>query len=468
MAANPLKIYLRNASGDAVKNDVAKLRAHLSEGHWVGINNIYTKSSGANIFKKRRDGSSPIKQRQVRDYVAASIFNHCGDGWSLLGRALALHIKGDANSSVHLAYYAELRAAMSLLAVEGIGVFNGRHVVVSNTGANLTPETGVLLKGLKISEKEKREIRGLGSTHKFVWMALEHWADRKLSAGKLSMIITPGSVSLADWFSAFDVDSSLGIVGSDWLKKWGIDIKYFGDDQNLRNHSSYRPTRMLPKRTTSAPDALSFLCELWRMCEPTPSSRFDEIDKHLLRISLSKAYKGVHGVDPKLSSNINKYKTWVENKIPTLGLDLSIQNQWVRFLTWQIQPDDSRIIHEAGQFSSVDDPNHHLQVLARAILLLRIATGISGALLRNVGFTRSDLDSWWQPYAVDHGLIDGGIDALDFLDLWDEVNVALQDVDLWRSKNPAPYSYNQLVAAIARPILRLSECERISLWGLGI
>lgn len=458
MPSDQLKKLLRSASRDAIKEAVSHLRSHLSVGQWIGLRNTYSRSYKRNPKDKKNpteviDRGRPLRQRQIQDYIAASIFTHCGDGWSLLGRALDLHIKGDSSNSVHLAYYAELRAAMSILGSIGVGVFNRTHVIVTDTRRKSVTTPG-------------RQV-----THKFAWYALEHWADRKLSAETLAEIITPGSIALSVWLDAFGISGNLHPIGRSWLKSWGIDIKQFGDDQTLRNYSSYRPSRIRPKKTAPASDSVVFLSELWRMCEPNPLSRFDEIDKHLLRTSLSQAYKSVHGVKNLRSvGNIAKYRIWIERYIPTLGFTPAIQNEWVDFLTWRIQPQDSRIIEEAGRPPLIDDPNHHLQVLSRATLLLRIATGISGNVLREAGITKTDLEFWWKPYAADHGLIENDLAVSDFLDFWEDIDTALQDIELWKFLHPTPYSYNKLVTdtRVSQPILRLSECERIALWGLGI
>jgi len=458
-ASTVLKKQLKRASRDAVKTAITKLRRHISNQHWIGLNNIYAKLYRRNpvdhhspsdvIFRGRN-----LQQRQISDYVAASIFTHCGDGWSLLGRALNLQGKGDVSSCVHLAYYAELRAAMSLLATEGIGVFNKQHVIMTGSTSGVIPTT----------------LNGTGRTHKFVWDVLEYWANRKLSSEILGEIITPGSIPLSDWFNAFGVQTYLQSVGSAWLKTWGIDIKRFGEDQILRNHSSYRPSRILPKIIVPADDSLSFSSELWKMCEPDSGSRFNEIDKHLLRESLAKIY--ITSIppfaDPHTTTNNAKYKLWIEQGITHLGLVPEVQVNWVNFLTWNIQPNTSRIIESAAGTASVEDPAYHLQVLARAVLLLRISTGISGKLLRETGFTKDDLKFWWHPYATDHGLIKKTMLVSDFMDLWSDIDVAIQDIETWKSSNPAPYSYNQLARNVSHQLSLLGECERISLWGLGI
>ncbi len=449
-ASITLKKQLRRASRDAIKEAVIRLKTHLSAKRWIGQQNIYARLYIRKPSEPIR--STNLKQRQIADYIAASIFTHCSDGWSLLGRSLNLHIKGDTNSSVHLAYYAELRAAMSILATEGIGVFNSKHVIL--TGA--TPNAVITTGGTR--------------THKFVWDVLEHWADRKLSAQILAEVITPGSIPLSGWLAAFGVSTHLHPVGRSWLRSWGVDIKQFGDDQILRNHSSYRPSRIVPRPVILAQDALSFSSELWQMCEPSTASRFNEIDRHLLRDSLAQIYQNAIPpfVDPKKPANLAAYKSWIERGITSLGFTAAVQANWVDFLTWKIQPDRPRILEEAGGTASIDEPNYHLQVLARAVLLLRISTGVGSKMLQEVGFTKDDLEFWWHPYAVDHGLIDHTLPVADFLDLWSDIGIALQDIEDWRSSNPVPYSYNQLSRNISNQLSLLGECERISLWGLGI
>jgi hypothetical protein len=215
-----------------------------------------------------------------------------------------------------------------------------------------------------------------------------------------------------------------------------------------------------------AEQAVSFLKELWRLCEPTPSSRFEEIDKHLLRMSLAQAYKSTRGLDPK--SDVSKYRDWVESKIAKLSLDPAIRKTWVDFLTWKIQPDDPSLLKQAAEVTSLENPDHHIQVIARAALLLRIATGIAGRLLAEAGFTKDQLIFWLEPYAVDHGVLENGGAVSDFLDLWADTEAALRDVSDWESSVTPSYSYGDLVRNIPSQIHRLGESERVFLWGLGI
>jgi hypothetical protein len=81
-------------------------------------------------IKKDVGRNRQITHRHLREYIAASSVAHCADGWGYLGRSIEAHLRGDGNVSRHLGYYAELRAALGLLASEGIGVFDRNHFVV--------------------------------------------------------------------------------------------------------------------------------------------------------------------------------------------------------------------------------------------------------------------------------------------------------------------------------------------------
>lgn len=447
MPNNSLKKSLRKASAHAVALAAESLKGHVQVGRWIGPKNVYAKVYKNPRYKGISDSLKRVAFRphQINQYVAASVVTHCCDGWSQLGRAVQCQARGDSNAAVHLAYYAELRAAMSLLAAEGVGVFVNTHAVVGDGSTTKT--------------SKKR-------THEFVWMALEHWAARQVSAKRISITITPGGISLKTWFDSFNITPSIHPIGEAWLKRWGIDIKQFADDRLLRNQASYRPSRISPRAQLPASDSLIFLKELWESCEPSPPSRFDHIDKHLLRSSLADAYQSINSTNPR--TNMPAYRNWIQANIPKLNLNPKIEKVWVDFLTWSVSPQDSAVISKARLVSSSLQPDHHLQVIARATLLLRVATGAASALLTDAGFTRNDLSFWWQPYLIDNGISGAGNLPADFMDLWADADTAVQDVSNWQNGNPPTISYNDVLRGLASQMSTLSECERIALWGLAL
>src|SRR6266481_5958480 len=58
--------------------------------------------------------------QQMADYLALSTCCHALDGWRYLSQASIALMTGARNQALHLAYYAELRAALSILGSSGI------------------------------------------------------------------------------------------------------------------------------------------------------------------------------------------------------------------------------------------------------------------------------------------------------------------------------------------------------------
>jgi len=74
-----------------------------------------------------QDGSVPpgetafaaVTKEDLLEVLAIRGPLHALDGWSYVGRALSALIAGDSHAARHLAYYGELRGALSLLASSG-------------------------------------------------------------------------------------------------------------------------------------------------------------------------------------------------------------------------------------------------------------------------------------------------------------------------------------------------------------
>ena len=105
------------------------LRRFIKRQGWIGKNNKYSIDTVKKIVAKSKAGHIQ-EARHLSQYIAASCVLHCADGWAYLGKAILAVLRGDPHRSRHFGYYAELRAAMSLLASEGIGVFDKKHAVI--------------------------------------------------------------------------------------------------------------------------------------------------------------------------------------------------------------------------------------------------------------------------------------------------------------------------------------------------
>ena len=443
------KSFLSRASSDGLSAALWRLKNYFPYGRWLGTNNKY----GHRILKALTADTNARRSPQsehLSEYLASSVILHCANGWSFLGRAIHCHSLGDLDQARHLAYYAELRAAMSLLGAEGIGIFNRHHVIVESSGNCLV-------------------IPRRHGTHQFTWLALEHWAGLQRSADFLSSAILPGGIPLEDWLRSFGPSGSVSQmrpIGTKWLRSWGLDLKRFTDDREARNEASYRPNTIYPVQSLDCFESAIFLRNLWSLCEPGLASSFEALDQYLLRLSLEYAFKAIKGRTVPQATTI--YKAWISSLVNALNLRDSVRDEWESFLKRKRHAQDPDLFQEASQVSDVRHSRHHLHVIARAALLLRIATAASARLVRNAEYSRDELEFWWSDLGLSRGLWASGSEPASFADLWLDVQDALNDLNSWESAFVTSPSRADWLQECAPQILKLSQCERVILWGIGL
>ena len=204
-----------------VELTLTSLGRFMTDANWLGTQNRYATEPVKRIADDLRRGGIQ-NPSQLSEFIAASCLLHCSDGWSYLGRAISSLLRGDPHRARHLAYYAELRATTSLLATEGIGIFNSEHFAI--TGPSVA--TALATKS---------------GTHYFAWDCLEYWSDQPASANLFAQIIRPYGISLEDWCAPLGGASTLAPHARKWFKQWGMDLHVFLKDHAVRNVSSYEP-----------------------------------------------------------------------------------------------------------------------------------------------------------------------------------------------------------------------------------
>ncbi len=436
---------LELSSSKGVLDVLCELRCFFNRKRWIGNNNRYR----VNCLKTLNDdiNAGNIDNKHLREYIVASIFLHCADGWTYLGRALDSHARGNTNISRHLAYYAELRSAMAILAAEGIGVFHPKHFIIN-------------------SNSECKRIPRKYQTHKFVWLAFEHWASLQRSADLIGVIISPYGIGLDVWVQSFAGSFNITHVGSEWLKSWGLDIRVCSEDREARNESSYTPNRLNRVPNLGVNRCSDFLCEFWGIFEPDIVSRFKDLDMYLLRRCMESIYRGVHG-SLRSGSYKDRIRTTVDDVLPIPSS--RFRGEVVDFLLRVTDSSDPVVLSEAFNNTKTTNPKHHIQVISRAALLLRVATGICDKLITEANYNRSDLSFWWEEFGIDRGLWDSASAPNNFIDLWDDVDEAVNDIQGGMGNQGAAYfSYASWWSERAKAISQLGRCERIILWGFGI
>ena len=171
--------------------------------------------------RKIFDTDISAKDREVlANYLAHALIGHLFDGWRYLSHSLLALISGARAKSIHLAYYAELRAALSILATGGI-------CILDNTNFSLDENGDVHWFG--------------GRTHTAVWTALQAWADRDDIAAQIFSSFICADLSGVDWARACDPSGTGGDIPKAWVEEWAVDLSAIHEDQNARNLASYNP-----------------------------------------------------------------------------------------------------------------------------------------------------------------------------------------------------------------------------------
>lgn len=439
---------LRQSSKEGTALALGSLSPYHRRRRWIASTNRYRANATECLRIDVANGGSP-RSRDLAQYIAASAPVHCADGWSLLGRALDAHARCDPDSARHFAYYAELRATMSLLAAEGIGVFNAQHFVVDSA-----------VRCKPVPEKPPQ------GTHQMAWRALHHWSGLKRAADLLGKIIRPGGRSLELWFELFSAGTNLLPVGSRLLRDWGLDLRILSKDRDARNAASYRPGAFSRLQALNAMATSAFLTEVWRQCEPAPDRPFEQLDRHFLRLSLERAFRAVTGQEA--SSNPRAYSDRVTSMLGGLSFSQAAEYDWLQFLTRSTEAGDPPVIAEALRRSPPEDPRHHVQVIARAIHLLRVATGACALFLKSQGIDRSRLRFWWAPLGEERGLWEPGAPPDEFHDLWADAGVAVDDLRDTVSSKSVSIALASWRRDYAGQISVLGTSERIALWGLRL
>lgn len=442
MALSPANLTV--VSGVSRSNVTATLLAmkpYVAASLWVGKKNRYSFDT-VNKIQQELAAGGIARPRQLSQYIAASTILHCGDGWSYLGRSLSALLKGDPHRARHLAYYAELRAAMSLLASVGVGVFNNKHFVID------APTSIVALNGQQ-------------GTHKFVWDCLVAWGALPSSGDLFARVVKPHGVELASWLQPVGGAAALA---KDWFIQWGMDLQVTAADQYARNESSYRPDGMSHTWALKASEVLTFVREFWASMEPASASRFENVDSHVLRVGLESSFRGTIGCSPKQKPSA--YKEFVTKAVVAQSLEESATKRWIEFLCRRVAPDDI-LCMKYSKIAPTVRAQSHFSVLSRAALLLRLATGSALELETDIGLSAKDTSFWWGAIGNCRGMWDGARTETEIMDLWADIEPVLAGVDHFQARVPSPdQTFYRLGNEISPDVSHLGSCERIAIWGL--
>lgn len=437
LGPNQLNV-LRRASNQAIVVVFGRLSRHLAKSSWVAASNRYRHDTVDHLEVDYTTNS--VQQTALIEYIAASAPLHCADGWSFLARAMDACEHGNSYIAVHLAYYAELRAAMAILATQGIGVFDKRHYVVDS------PSSCHLING---------------RTHVFTWQALEFWAGLPHSGEQLLKILNVGGNTVWSWLTAYQASTTLSAtVASSWLRTWGLDLQLLANDQEVRNEASYRPNDVTTTPTFDVVRTSKLLTDFWKLSEPSALS-FDLLDRHLLKMAVQRIFKGANPASRIRSAH---YRGGLRTMLSALGMNPVESTKMIGFLERSESP---LLLKLAEKRSAKAWPGRHLEVLARASLMLRVATGFCAQLISDSTVDRSTLNFWVDAFAETRGLWTPGARPQNLLELWDVIKTALTDEESWMTGRAADsLPVIEWRTGRADTLLPLAQCECVMLWSL--
>ncbi|MFG1214950.1 hypothetical protein V5F72_20870 [Xanthobacter flavus] len=417
MAIDPLnasdKTAVARADVGAIRNALSALKTR-SVPPWLGPANPYP------------DGTLPPVNVAVADQDLIEIIAirgplHALDGWSYVARALNALIGGDAHAARHLAYYGELRGALSILASSGIGIFNKRNAVIDALGT--------------VHNLAKR------ATHDMCWATISQWALSGASVDRIVGSLRLAGTPLLEPFREF-FPSGASVAANFLMTEWGFDLAQGAEDRDERNWSSYQPT-VLAQIETKPKEDMDFLKMFWEALRPGGAS----IELHLLRILLETEAK-VH------STQLIDYKGSYDRLDDSLKTRIHFD-----FLTRATDARDHELLAFASQRAL---PAHPYSMICRAALLLRLATGLAEGNLVAAGIQPSvQFEAWWKAFGISHGLWAPEAEPASSFLLWDDVDLALDDAI------SAPTAHRHgWISALASNTMRICETERAALWGL--
>ena len=384
-------------------------------------------------FTKRYSG------QQISEVLAATSPNHCMDGWTFLSRALAALLAGDTHTTRHLAYYAQLRAALCILGCNGIGIFNTINFAVDSSLAVHRLDTVRLDK------------RGLG-THAAVWAALELWASRPTFAKVFLESVTFRGVSLSDCIDAVWPSSVPAPLVEATIRAWGVDLMRSDIERESRNISSYSVHAFNPTISNLLP-RLELVRDIWLCLEPDGLGGFPSLDRHLLR----KFLELMRSQNPR---SMRRRRFWTRN---FRNLDSSIrQFAALDFLAGAHEPNDLVVFIHANS----GPPGDVHAMICRALLLLRTATSIVHTAFVDAGFVplADNVPPSFEQVGDVRGFWAQGQMPNDLMDLWTDVDVAVSDLAHSISSNPA--DQHGFLRSFSGYAGFLSQTERACMWAL--
>lgn len=391
----------------------------------------------------------------VAQYLALSSSNHLLNGWRLLSQATAALLAGARSASVHMAYYAELRAAKAILATSGIVIRDNVHCVLDASG-NVTsfgalrtkaiaaqdPSRAMLVRDLLLTFMPFRRTSAPNSafsarpikTHVAAWAALTAWAKLPNSGLRIINSLAGLRFSKIDWVESCCQSAAMReSLAGHWAQNWSIDLKSIAIDQGTRNKASYGVDLSQNAFAPLSAEDLRLIMLIHKSWLGIDQGSVDELDLCLINdfVNKSAKYSGWAGKEGR-KRMWQHVQHWLEGPG---GQSPAASIQLVDAVRKTARGPASRILKAAnGDKASVTG------ILCRSFLLLRLASALLSREWQEMAIISPHGVLSWQQRLLNDFAVNSHLDSkpssgVKFADFEIDISDVLDELDRWMAVN---------------------------------
>jgi len=457
---NMLQASVHAASPDAVIAAGARLGAAVVIYPFLESTNPLCDAAHKIVEATLLGPVSAPKQQLLAEYLVIAAAWHTLEGWRNLAQAALAMLNGARPTAVHLAYYAELRAARSILANSGIcvrdyhhfgldpsgvvmkfGARQGRKAPVANPSIMARIRKGLaLIKGFQRSAGEditqsERPIR----THVAAAEALSAWATTAANGGRVIGAMRGLRFRGVDWVEAIRSTSMRDSIAAEWLSNWSVDLRSLSRDHDQRKIASYGVSFNAKDFDPVREDDIRLVRAMNECSLSQDSGDVDALDLAVLRDFLIKAGRIVAESEGEHLPKRDHSRVWQrlrEYLAGPGGMDMTEADDLVGSVRKAGKGSGAAVL-KAAHTTNRTLPG----VLARAFLLLRLATSLQLAQwdemrLRSAQGKLAWPDEVVRSYAVHTHSAVPSIALNDLRDLEEDQIEAVEEMGEWLSSNP--------------------------------
>jgi hypothetical protein len=380
---------------------------------------------------------APGQKDEFAQYLALSSASHVLDGWRYMSQAALSFLNGSRTQAIHLAYYAELRAALAILAFSGIGILKRKHFALTS--------------GMDV-------IWFQGATHDTTWKAIGYWSRQPVHGIEVLRCFSCLGLSGEEWAEACGAASSGTVqdIAEYWVSDWTVDLSTLGQDSDLRNEASYRPNLRLTALDLPSEVDLRFVRDACAASIPVDYGQFDIVDRAIVYDLCKKSYELLHIPS---GATFLTFRAGLANWI--VNQKNRSENEAIEMITslrTAFRQEGGTLLRRARK--------EHVDVgavFSRAFLLLRLASALLRLQWKETRLLKSPQD--WQEQLllsyVSHSLVhDKESPNTSYSTFGADQEKAIEEIDDWMNKNSA---FNPYTLWDERPqsLVNLCKFERV-------